>query len=238
MSLTPIASGSCQIAQFLSPAYFEKLEQLMYTAQAAEGSHLFLEGDRADRLYYVIEGQVKVSKMTEDGKELVLYLLQSGDLFGEIGGFGEVHHTLNAEVLQDSKIGVIQQKDLEILIYQHGEFAVQFMKWMGLVNRTTQSKFRDLMLYGKTGALASTIIRLSNSYGTLQEDGIRIGIQLTNTDLANLIGTTRESVNRLLSSYKDDGVISYDHGHLVIHKLHVLRSICHCGDCPLEICRI
>jgi CRP-like cAMP-binding protein len=149
-----------------------------------------------------------------------------------------LEYTFNAELLKDSVIGVIQQKDLEILIYQHGDFAVQFMKWMGLLNRTTQSKFRDLMLYGKTGALASTIIRLSNSYGKMQGDGIRIGIHLTNTDLANLIGTTRESVNRLLSSYRDDGVISYDQGHLVIHKLNVLQGICHCGDCPREICRI
>jgi CRP/FNR family transcriptional regulator len=113
------------------------------------------------------------------------------------------------------------------------------MKWMGLMQRTTQSKFRDLMLFGKTGALASTLIRLTNTCGEKSEDGsIKLAIKLTNTDLANMIGTTRESVNRLLSTYKEEGVISYEQGQIIIHDLLYLKSIVNCPNCPPEICRI
>ncbi|WP_231571063.1 Crp/Fnr family transcriptional regulator [Gordoniibacillus kamchatkensis] len=115
------------------------------------------------------------------------------------------------------------------------------MKWMSLQHRTTQSKFRDLMLFGKPGALASTLIRLCNSYGVATKDGIRIDAKLTNTELADFIGATRESVNRMLSDLKKDGIIDMSGGHLVVKSLAELKSICQCPSfpaCPREICRI
>jgi len=230
--------NSYQIGHFLSKENFGRLENIMYPQNAPEGSHIFWEGDKAEKMFFVRKGQVKITKSTEDGKELILYILQKGDFFGEFGGYGESHYGYNGEAIKDSVVGVVQQKDLEILIYQHGDFAVEFFKWMGLMTRTLQSKFRDLMLFGKTGALASTLIRLSNSCGEKTEDGIKLGIKLTNTDLANMIGTTRESVNRLLSTYKDEGVISYESGNIIIHDLDHLKSIVCCPNCPSEICRI
>ena len=77
------------------------------------------------------------------------------------------------------------------------------MKWMGIHHRITQTKFRDLMMYGKPGALTSTLIRLSNTYGQHQaDDTILINKKITHTDLSNMIGATRESVNRMLSDLR------------------------------------
>ncbi|MDF2936679.1 MAG: Crp/Fnr family transcriptional regulator [Paenibacillaceae bacterium] len=231
--------SSYQIGHFLTAENVSRLENIMYPQNAPEGSHVFWEGDKAEKLFYIRKGQVKITKSTEDGKELILNILQKGDFFGEFGGYGDMHYGYNGEAIKDSVIGVVQQKDLEILVYQHGDFAVEFMKWMGLMQRTTQSKFRDLMLFGKTGALASTLIRLTNTCGEKNEDGsIKLAIKLTNTDLANMIGTTRESVNRLLSTYKEEGVISYEQGQIIIHDLLYLKSIVNCPNCPPEICRI
>lgn len=230
--------NSYQIAHFLSKENFERLENIMYPQNAPEGSHIFWEGDKAEKLFYVHKGQVKITKSTEDGKELILFILQKGDFFGEFGGSGDMTYGYNGEAIKDSVVGVVQQKDMEILVYQHGDFAVEFLKFVGLLQRTTQSKFRDLMLFGKSGALASTLIRLTNSCGEKVDDGVKLGIKLTNTDLANMIGTTRESVNRLLSSYKDEGIIGYEQGLIVIHDLSRLKSICNCPNCPPEICRI
>jgi CRP/FNR family cyclic AMP-dependent transcriptional regulator len=64
----------------------------------------------------------------------------------------------------DSVIGIIQLSDLEILIWQHGDLSVEFMQWMDLMHRLTQTRFRNLLLFGKPGALCSVLIRLSNSY--------------------------------------------------------------------------
>ncbi len=108
----------------------------------------------------------------------------------------------------------------------------------GLMHRVTQTKFRDLMMFGKPGALCSTLIRLCNSYGVQRDDGIYISSKQTHTDLAEMIGATRESVNRMLNDLKTRGVLSYEHQHLVIHDLNYLRDICHCENCPKDICRM
>ncbi|TBL78229.1 Crp/Fnr family transcriptional regulator [Paenibacillus thalictri] len=226
-----------RIADFLSEEHFSRLQQVMQMEKVAEGQRLFWEGELADRCFYVSKGIVKVSKTTEDGRELILQLLFKGGFFAEIGGFGDVNYSCTAEVLKSGEIGIVTQQDLDGLIYQYGGFAVQFMKWMGLTHRTMQSKIRDLMLFGKPGALASTLIRLANSHGDVSPEGIRIKLKLTHVELANMIGATRESVNRMLSSFREEGKLSIDNGYMVIHDLGYFKNIVKCPDCPPEICR-
>jgi CRP/FNR family transcriptional regulator len=107
--------------------------------------------------------------------------------------------SFSAEVTADCEIDVIQQKDLEVLLWQHGDLAVEFMKWMGLMHRMTESKFRDLMMYGTPDALCSLLIRLSNSYGVPKGEYTLINYKINNTEMADMIGATRESVNRMLN---------------------------------------
>jgi CRP/FNR family cyclic AMP-dependent transcriptional regulator len=131
-----------------------------------------------------------------------LSLYQEGDMFGQVDPFRQSSHVFNAEIIEDSVVGVIVQKDLEVLFWQNGDLAVEFMKWMGLIHRMTQSKFRDLMMFGKHGALCSLLIRLANTYGIEQENHIVVSKVHTNTELADMIGATRESVNRMPSKLK------------------------------------
>jgi CRP/FNR family cyclic AMP-dependent transcriptional regulator len=231
----PLLSHNTEI---FSKDNFSKLEDIMYKHNISAGSYLFWDGDKAEKLYYVQQGQVKITKSTDDGREFVLYLFQEGDLFGEIGSFGESSYSFNAEVPSDSHIGVIYQRDLEILLWQHGDLAVEFMKWMGLMHRITQSKFRDLMLFGKPGALCSTLIRLSNTYGKEYEGHLLISKKLTNSELGELIGATRESVNRMLKDLKDRNVIAMNEGYIIIQDFAYLKEICHCENCPIAICRV
>src|SRR5690606_12206518 len=152
--------------------------------------------------------------------------------------FQESAHSCSAEVVEDAELGKLQQKDLETLVWQHGDLAVEFTKWMGMMHRITQTKFRDLLFYGKPGALCATLIRLSNLSGVVCEEGIRIDHKMTNGELAEMIGASRECVNRLLSEMSRAHVRSIDNGTIWIHVPVYLRDICHCEDCPSEICRM
>ncbi|WP_159887675.1 Crp/Fnr family transcriptional regulator [Paenibacillus puerhi] len=215
-----------------------KLQEIMYDMQAESGSHLFWEGDPADRLYFLKQGRIRLTKSNDEGKNYILYVYNKGDLFGQVDPFIHSVNSFNAEVTEDSTVGVIQQKDLEVLLWQHGDLAVEFMKWMGLMHRMTQTKFRDLMMFGKPGALCSTLIRLCNTYGKLQGDGILITKKFTNSELADMIGATRESVNRMLGDLKQSGILSMNGSLLVIQKLDELKLICQCENCPKDMCRI
>lgn len=228
----------CNISCF-SEQNQEHLNNLAKDRTYPEGSHLFWEGDTADKLFLLKSGRVKITKSTDEGKELILYMYQAGDLVGQVDPFHSTKHSFTAEVIEEGEVGVIEQRDIEILICQHCDFSIDFMKWMGIHHRLTQTKFRDLMMYGKPGALCSTLIRLSNTYGQDQEDGsILINKKITHTDLSNMIGATRESVNRMLSDLRKRSVIEYDNGMIVIRELEHLREVCHCEMCPKEICRI
>lgn len=229
------------IADFFSADHLDKLQSIMNTKKMDAGTYLFHEGDTTGKLYLVCSGRVKLRKSTEEGKDFVLSVLRNGDLLGEIGGYSNMTHSFSAEVIESGEIGIITWKDMEALLVRHADFALQFMNWMGLMHRITQSKFRDLLLFGKPGALASTLIRLSNTYGVLCKDGIRLDIKLTNTDMADMIGTSRESVNRMLSAMKDEGSIDIVNGKMIIRRLDDLRRMCNCPTCPAcpkEICRI
>jgi CRP-like cAMP-binding protein len=230
-----------ETAEFFGEENFSRLKSIMYPKQVARGAFLFWEGDLADKLYYIRSGQIHLTKSTEEGKDLILSILHMGDLIGEMDGSEETLHSFSAIAVEPADIGVIHKKDLDILLYRHGDFAIQFIKWMGLIHRTTQSKFRDLLLFGKPGALASTLIRISNTYGDKQQDGIHLNIKLTNTEMADLIGSTREGVNRILNTLKDEGTISLVKGLIVIHRMEDLRKMCNCPTfppCPAIICRL
>ncbi|MBP3950828.1 Crp/Fnr family transcriptional regulator [Bacillus suaedae] len=214
------------------------LTDIMYEQKVEAGTFLFREGDTANKLFYIKEGHVKMLKGTSDGKEYILNMFNSGDLFGEMSSFMAISYSYNARAETDCVVGVIQQKDLEILLWQHGEIAVEFLKWTSLLNQITQSKLRDLTFHGKLGALASTLIRMSHSYGEEYKGSIRITKKMKNGELGEYIGATRESVNRMLSDLKTKGVIEQSKGFLIIHDLDHLKTICQCENCPLEICRM
>ena len=104
--------------------------------------------------------------------------------------------------------------------------------------RKQHLKFRDLVLYGKKGALYSTLIRLANSYGMETEEGVLISVPLTNQELANYSASARESLNRMLADLKKTGVIAM-RGHLILIKdIDFLRNEIHCENCGREICNI
>ncbi|MDO7905199.1 Crp/Fnr family transcriptional regulator [Paenibacillus sp. JX-17] len=221
-----------------SPVSFKLLASVMKDRIVPEGSHLFWEGDTSDKMFFLKKGRVKITKTTDEGKELILYMYQSGDMIGQADPFFGTRHTFSAEVLEDTEVGAVDYKDIELLICQHCDFAIDFMKWMGVHHRLTQTKFRDLMMYGKPGALCSTLIRLCNTYGEPHGNDILIRKKITHTDLSNMIGATRESVNRMLSDLRKKEAVEYDGGMIVVKDLEMLRGVCHCELCPKEICRI
>lgn len=215
------------------------LKNTMTVTEFKKGTSIYWEGDPSDKLYYVVKGRVKLFKSAYDGKDLVLHYFTPNDLFGEIGCFGYEEYSFTANSVTDCTIGVIPEKEVEALLAGNPGLSFEFMKWIGLMNQYTQIKMRDLLFYGKNGALASTLIRMAHGYGRKEEDGIHYTIDLTNSDLAQLIGSTRETVNRMLQAWKNDGAIGYYHGSIVIRNLDYIKAICHCEDrCPMNICRL
>jgi len=235
-----MSNKSLTFKQQISPDFLRSLETLAIKKNYYAGSILFMDGEKADHLFLLETGQLKVTKATPDGKELTLQIFDSGELLGITGLFErDLHYTSTGSMIENGLVSVIPREGLEKMLIKNGEFCAEFLRWMGLMNRRMQSKFRDLLLNGKIGALYSTLIRMSNTYGKQQDNGILIDLSLTNRDLALFIGLTRESVNRMLSDLKKQGVIELlPQGHILIKDLQYLKEAIFCDDCPPDICQM
>jgi CRP-like cAMP-binding protein len=204
-----------------------------------KGSFLFREGHEAKEMYIILSGKVQVSKMNAEGKELYLRLCKKHDIVGELTLFTVgPRYLFNAKAVEDGEAAVMNIENLESILFNNSQLAYQFLRWMNDHIRRTITKFRDLVLHGKKGALYSTLIRLSNSYGSKKEDGIHINVAITNQDLANYCGTARESVSRMLGELRDKGIISIDKKKIIIHDLVFLKKEISCENCPIEFCNI
>ncbi|MEH7884459.1 Crp/Fnr family transcriptional regulator [Bacillus sp. JJ1609] len=209
------------------------------TIHAKKGSYLFQEGMEAEELYLILGGKVQISKVTQDGRELALRICGENDICGELTLFTDApKYLLSALILEDAKIAAIRKDVIEKEIFQNPSLAFEFMKWMSDHFRKTQTKFRDLVLNGKKGALFSTLIRMTNSYGVQKDDGILIDLPLTNQELANFCGTSRESTNRILNDLKREEIISIKKGKILVHDVDFLRQEIGCENCPAVYCSI
>jgi len=222
-----IESINESIDQFLSEENLNKLQSIMRTRKVGAGTHLFWDGEEAKEMYYIKSGRVKLRASSEGGKDFLLSIKEKGSLIGEFGGFTEnLYYNYRADVEEAAEIGIIHINDLKKLLYQFGNFAVEFMSWIGWTQRIMQNKLYDFLFFDKQGALASTLIKLTTTHGVKCKDGILLAIELTNKDLGDFIGTTRESVNRILNSWKREGIVEmYDH-KVVINRINCLYEIC------------
>lgn len=216
----------------------EKITELMTHVRVAAGTPIFLEGEKADKIYYILAGSVRLTKSSEDGKCYDLFYYQQGDMLGEYSFSVQTQFGFTAVAQQETKLGVISKLELELLLWQDHDLALEMLKWLADMHTCTQFKMRDILLYGKDGALASTLIRMANSYGREESSTITMTKKFTHTEIANFIGATRETVNRLLSQFRKQEILTTENGYLVILDLPRLKDICHCEGCPKEICRL
>ncbi len=204
-----------------------------------KGRYLFQENTSATELFYISSGKVQVNKIVPDGRELAFRLCSHDEIVGESILFSNTpKHTTNAKMIESGEVVAIHKEHLEKQISENSQLAVEVLTWLATQHRKTQSILSDLVLNGKKGALYSTIIRLTNSYGMEDNNGIVITHPFTNQELANFCGTSREVVNRMLTDLRKKDVLSINKGILTIHNIEFLKSEINCTNCPIDICSI
>lgn len=204
-----------------------------------KGEFLFSEDQAADKLYMIQSGNLKIGKITDDGKEISLRMCKKDDIIGELTLYcGNTHHFSHAEGIVSGTVIMIEKFSLEKELLKNHTLTIEYMKMLNTSINKDRTLFRDLMLYGKKGAIYSTLIRFSNSYGNKQDNGTLINLSLTNQELADFCGTTRESVNRVLNELRRDHIISIESGYITIHDFNYLRAEINCEYCPLSACII
>ncbi|MDR3589588.1 MAG: Crp/Fnr family transcriptional regulator [Negativicutes bacterium] len=191
------------------------------------GAVIFLEGEPGDGFHYVKSGKVKIVKTTDDGREHIIKLLSPGDIFAEVLLFNNLPYPATAIAAEDSEIGTIKNADLERLVLNNNALALQLIKALSQRLLYAQQKIKNLALSDVLARTAETLLRLGQEHGTAGPDGrISIAVALSRQDLASLVGTTRETVTRTLSSLKKEKIIDFDGHKLVILSPDKLKRYC------------
>lgn len=203
----------------LPDAQLKDLYQITTERKYRKGSVIFLEGEQGEGFHYLQSGKVKIVKMTDDGREHIINILSPGDLFAEVLLFNNRDYPATAIAVEDSKVGVIKNTDLERLILGNNLLALQLIKALSQRLLFAQQKIKNLALHDVTARTAETLLRLGTEHGRILTNGqIEITLDLSRQDLASLVGTTRETVTRTLSALKKDKIIDFD-----IHKITIIE---------------
>lgn len=205
----------------------QRVEEVTRMESVKRRQFIFLPGDAASTIYLLKSGRVKLSRVNEEGKELTLAILEPGEVFGELEILEGMPRDTVAEALDDVSICVMQRADFEALLKKDPNTNIRLTKLIGLRLKKIESRIEDLVFKDVPARLAHLLIELSKEFG-LQENGrTRLNVKISHQELANLIGSTRETVTATLGDFKRRGLIAFDGRRLVILREKELERLTH-----------
>lgn len=190
------------------------------TASYKKGDYIFHESDEAKAIHFVKNGIVKIKKINPQGKELIVCIKRSGDIFAEASLFCEpgTNYPGTAQTISDAEVLFLLTSDLEDVISINPDLSVEMIRFMGGQLRSFTSILRDIALLDVYGKTVKTIERLARDFGSKTTSGVKIELPLSIQELANIIGSTRESVSRVLSKLKDQDLVTINEKNIVINN--------------------
>ncbi len=197
----------------------------MLSAQASEislerGEVLFEQGDEGDALFAILEGTLEVSFLAMSGRKLSLTLMRPGEVFGEIALFDSGPRTATIAAAEPSRVLRVRQGDVMNQIRQHPDLAVDMIRLAGLRMRWMGSQLNEQVFLPMPIRLARKLLHLSEL-----QDGPATRISLSQSELAEFVGATREAVSKTISSWKRDNVVEASRGGLMIQDFDALREL-------------
>ncbi|NLM45862.1 MAG: Crp/Fnr family transcriptional regulator [Firmicutes bacterium] len=189
-----------------------------------KGTILFLEGDRGEALFVIASGRVKISKSSADGREQILHILGDGDIFAEVILFDRDPYPATAEAAEDTHCWLLYSTAMEQLLHRQPMLAIKLLRIMSRRLRQAQILIRDLALHDVYGRTAGLLLRLLKSEGKPHKKGIMLDVQLTRQEMASMIGTSRETVARVLSRFQKEGILLLEKQKIVILDAEKLQE--------------
>jgi len=212
------------IFSHLTEEELKKVDEITKVRKYRKNMIIFIEGEYGNELYFIKKGSVKISKLLEDGSEKILHFLKEGDIFAEVLLLGGGEYPATAEAIEDAEIGIIENELLEELLRKNGEITLKILKVMAERLRRAQYHIRDLALRDAYGRLTSVLLDLGEEYGEKTQRGVKISLKLSQQQLANLVGTSRETVARILGVWRKEGIIKVNNQFIEILDINRLKK--------------
>jgi CRP/FNR family transcriptional regulator len=199
------------------------LRSRMTDVQLSRGERLFAEGAEGAELYVVLEGKIKLTRAAPDGRENLLSVIGPGEMFGELSLFDPRPRTSSAAAVTDAKLAALAHDKLLIWLTGRPEVALHMLRALAQRLRRANDVNADLVFTDVPGRVAKQLLDLADRFGEKQADGLHVNHDLTQEELAQLVGASRETVNKALADFVARGWIQLSARSVVLLDQDRLR---------------
>ncbi|HLR58001.1 MAG TPA: Crp/Fnr family transcriptional regulator [Beutenbergiaceae bacterium] len=197
----------------------ERMQESTYR----RGEEIFREGTPGDRLYVIGAGKVKLGHTAPDGREHLLAILGPGEILGEVSLYDPGPRTATATALAKTVVVELQHTDLLRVLDARPEISQHLLRSLAIRLRRTNDKVSDLIFSDVPGRVARSLLELGARFGQQTERGLRVTHDLTQEELAQLVGATRETVNKALAEFSSRGWLQLDGRSVILLDIPKLR---------------
>lgn len=205
----PIFSG-------ISSKDLEKIVAVTHQRKYRKDSMILIEEEAGQTMFILMSGQVKISRISEDGREVILAVMAEGDFFGELSLLDGQSRSANVTVIKDAEMLLINREDFLSLLNEFPQIAIQLLRELAGRMRKSDSQIKSLSLKNAIGKVTGTLHRLAEDIGILQDNRIIIENLPTQQDMANMAGTSRETISRVIQRLINDKYIVKEGSKLII----------------------
>jgi adenylate cyclase len=211
----------------LPPNVAAALRQRVQRRSFPAGTYLTREGEPADSMFVIEHGLVRVSRTSRQGRELVLGLFGGGDMIGELGVLeASGTRTADAMAVEATSCVALTKDDLRAVVRKTPELGLRLLATLVDYVRRKDEELAEIAFLDLPGRLAHKLLQLADRHGEPVEGGVRITVRVPQSELAAMVGSSRENVNRALGRFVTMGAVAVDRGSITILDADALRSLC------------
>ncbi|MBI5700375.1 Crp/Fnr family transcriptional regulator [Candidatus Saganbacteria bacterium] len=217
--------SNINLFQGMSPKEMKWVEGKTNMKHYVKGENLYSTEGSGEQIYFLKEGSVKLSTLSPDGQEFTREILRPGDLFGELmpDNRSKFLDESYAQAMEETIICAMSERNFEELLRMKPNLTVRLVKLMGLKLRTIEAKLTDLVFKSVRERLAGLLVKLAEEFGQKFEGFLRIGTSVAHQEMANLIGSSRETTTLTLNEFKRAGIIEIKGREIFIKNISRLK---------------
>jgi CRP-like cAMP-binding protein len=219
-----LLAGSPLFSQF-KPEELNRLVSFLRVARHPGRRVLFRKGDPGTNMMVVLEGRVQICTHSEEGKEFVVNIINPGEVFGEIALLDGSDRTADAVTMGPCELLILERRDFVPFLRDHPDACMRLLEVLCQKLRWTTGVLEAALFLEGPSRLARVLVHLASLYGQKVEEGVELRIRFSQQQLANMVGMSRESINKQLGQWRDEGIIATEDGRILIIDLEALQDI-------------
>ncbi len=199
-----------------APSELDKLAQFAKLRPFKPREVIFNQGEPGRHMFIMITGAVRISILSEEGKEMILGTFGPGDVFGEIALFDGKERTATVTAITACECLVLERQEFIAFLEQQPRAAIKLLAALAGRLRHTNEIIEDTLFLNLPSRLAKKLLYLAETDGQQTPQGLRIKVKLSQQELGNLVATSRESINKQLRTWQEQGLLQVQHGYITV----------------------